>query len=141
MKDKYYDRFISYDVIEHGSEFEPSTNFGLVCPECCSTSINIENDDGTASDVICWNIYVCKDCGCKFTAKNNIKLNEKGLKMLHIFNFLFTIFGILSGISLVLTIIFVFMDMDKANIVAPFLIICISCLLLSVVFGNISEDM
>lgn len=139
MKDKYYNKFISYNVIKHGFEFEPSTNFELVCPECCSTSIDIKNDDGTTSEVICWNIYVCKDCGCKFTADNNIKLNEKGLKMLHLFNFLFTIFGILSGISLVLTIIFVFMH--KANIVIPFLIICISCLILSVVFGNISEDM
>lgn len=138
MKDKYYDKFISYDVIEHGSEFEPSTNFGLVCPECCSTSIDIKNDDGSISENISWNTYVCKDCGCKFTAENNKKLNEKGLKMSHLFETLIALSGATASISLILTIVFVF---TQRTFALPTTIISVLGFVLCATFCNISNDM
>ena len=76
-----HEKVIKYDIDAHGKTYSPDVVFGLVCPECYSTNIDIkpEEDGSIAVDSRIWfNAFVCSDCGCEFHAHESRKLTKAG---------------------------------------------------------------
>lgn len=78
---KYKERLFDYSVQRHGDTYEVVHEFGLVCPECCSTNIDVNNENGDVNDNIEYNDYICKDCGCEFDVMVHEKLTERYQKI------------------------------------------------------------
>lgn len=63
---------VDYEVIQHGMEYqEPIKDEPVfLCPECCSD--DVRRKDNSAAE------YICKNCGCIFSACKGYERTELG---------------------------------------------------------------